>query len=115
MLYQTSNPHGGEIYTDSIKMDFSASINPLGTPSSVIETMLEAISQADSYPDPACKNLIRAISSHEILPSKYVLCGNGAAELIYTFCQAEKPKKAFIPVPTFMEYETALLPSAREE
>ena len=35
MLYQTKNPHGGEVYEKPHLLDFSANINPLGTPPSV--------------------------------------------------------------------------------
>ena len=32
MLYETPNPHGGEVYARKIDLDFSANINPYGTP-----------------------------------------------------------------------------------
>lgn len=109
MLYQTSNPHGGDIYANNITLDFSASINPLGPPPAVTEAMREAVSLADHYPDPACRQLTQSISSHEKIPAEFILCGNGAAELIYSFCLSEVPQKALIPIPAFSEYETALL------
>lgn len=37
-----------------------------------------------------------------------IICGNGAAELIFSLCRAVKPKKALLPAPTFAEYEQAL-------
>ena len=108
MLYQTANPHGGDIYTDDIRLDFSASVNPLGTPPSVTEALKAAISLAAKYPDPSCREAVSAISEHEGVPPEMILLGNGAAELIYAFCTAAAPRKALIAVPTFSEYEAAL-------
>ena len=31
MLYQNQNPHGGDVYTEKIELDFSANTNPYGT------------------------------------------------------------------------------------
>jgi len=42
-----------------------------------------------------------------VKPSQ-VICGNGAAELIFSLCRALKPKRALLPAPTFAEYEQAL-------
>ena len=108
MLYRSANPHGGDIYAEDVKLDFSANINPLGTPPSVLEAMKAALSGAAHYPDPYCRKAVRAISEHESVPEKNILLGNGAAELIYSYCSALNPRKALIPVPAFSEYETAL-------
>ena len=35
MLYSTPNPHGGDLYSRKICLDFSANINPYGTPEAV--------------------------------------------------------------------------------
>lgn len=37
-----------------------------------------------------------------------VICGNGAAELIFTLCRALSPKHALLLAPTFAEYQQAL-------
>lgn len=108
MLYQTANPHGGDIYSKNITLDFSASINPFGTPPSVFDAITSSLTNIGHYPDPGCKQLIRSISTYESVSPELILCGNGAAELIYAFCLSEKPQKALIPIPTFSEYENAL-------
>ena len=108
MLYQTSNSHGGDIYEAPVRLDFSANTNPLGTPPAVITAMKEALVQSSRYPDPFCRNAISAISKYECVPQDSILLGNGAAELIYSYCQAEAPRSALIAVPTFSEYDTAL-------
>ena len=42
MLYQTLNPHGGDLYGRPVTLDFSANTNPLGTPEAVRRAVTEA-------------------------------------------------------------------------
>lgn len=100
--------HGGDIYRNKVKMDFSANINPLGTPKSVIKAMDESIKNCATYPDPYCSELSEEIARHEGVKKEEILCGNGAADLIFSLVIATKPKKALIQAPTFAEYEQAL-------
>ncbi len=109
MLYKTENPHGGDIYRNRIIYDFSANMNPLGTPESVIKAASDAAAGVCNYPDPYCRKLVSAVAEHEAVDKDSVLCGNGAAELIYSFVFAEKPNKALVTAPAFSEYEAALL------
>ena len=83
MLYQTENQHGGDVYGGGITLDFSANTNPLGTPPGVLEAVCRALPRLHRYPDPYCRRLVQAIAGHEQVPASYVLCGNGAADLIY--------------------------------
>ncbi len=108
MLYQTPNPHGGDIYQERIDLDFSANTNPLGTPQGVLDAIQKALPQMHHYPDPYCRKLVQAIADFESVPQDCVLCGNGAAELIYAYCEAVKPRKAVELAPTFSEYSLAL-------
>ena len=108
MLYQTKNPHGGDLYSRSIRLDFSANTNPFGTPESVRRAVVEAAELLDQYPDPCCRELVEALSDFERLPQEYILCGCGAAELIFSFCTACRPKRALELAPTFSEYSSAL-------
>lgn len=108
MLYEIPNPHGGDIYGGQILCDFSANTNPFGTPDGVKAAMAEALSQVHHYPDPYCRELVQAISDFENVPKEYILCGNGAAELIYAYCDAVHPKLALELGPTFSEYALGL-------
>ncbi len=108
MLYQTVNPHGGDLYTQPIQLDFSANTNPFGTPESVRRAVIESVDMLNQYPDPYCRELTAALADFEKLPQKYILCGCGAAELIFSFCTAVKPKNALELAPTFSEYSAAL-------
>ena len=108
MLYRIQNPHGGDIYDREIRYDFSANTNPFGTPEGVRNAMRETLSQVHHYPDPYCRELIRAIADFEAVSPEYILCGNGAAELIYAYCDAVRPRKALELGPTFSEYSLGL-------
>ena len=108
MLYQTKNPHGGDIYGAEGILDFSANTNPLGTPPGVLKAVQASLPQLHRYPDPYCRMLTRAIVKHEELPEEYILCGSGAAELIYSYCQAVRPGRALELAPTFSEYALGL-------
>ena len=72
--------------------------------------MRQAAAQADCapYPDPLCRDLRRAIAAHDGVGEEQVVCGNGAADLIFRLVFALKPKKALVTAPTFSEYEEAL-------
>lgn len=108
MLYQTQNPHGGDLYTKTVKLDFSANTNPLGAPDSVRQAVIASAEKLDRYPDPACRKLVAALSVFEQVSPKSILCGCGAAELIYSYCAAVRPQKALELAPTFSEYSAAL-------
>ena len=108
MLYQTKNQHGGDVYGGGITLDFSANTNPLGTPPGVLEAVCRALPQLHRYPDPYCRRLVQAIAAHEQVPASYILCGNGAADLIYTYCAALRPRTAVELAPTFVEYGAGL-------
>ncbi len=108
MLYQTKNLHGGDIYGGGVKLDYSANTNPFGTPQGVLDAITRCLHDLHRYPDPYCRELIKAISDFEEVPQEYILCGSGAAELIYSYCEAVKPETAAELAPTFSEYALGL-------
>ncbi len=100
--------HGGDVYKNRVTLDFSANVNPFGTPEPVKAAIRAAAEDVSRYPDPYCLRLREALAAQiGVLPDE-ILCGNGAAELIFSFVQALRPKTALLPVPSFAEYETAL-------
>ena len=110
MLMEKNNPHGGDVYGGGIKLDFSANVNPFGTPEAVRQAVIAAAGDVARYPDAYCRELRRALACHERVPREYILCGNGAADLIYSFVYAvarERKGAVRITMPTFSEYETA--------
>ena len=101
--------HGGDIYSYSEKMlDFSANINPLGMPEKIKQTIIDNIDTYDCYPDPLNRELTNELSKFHNIGEQHIVCGNGAADLIFRIVIAEKPQKALILSPTFAEYELAL-------
>ncbi len=100
--------HGGDIYSYPQLVDFSANINPFGTSGEVIEAIKKAAEHVAPYPDFYCRKLRDAIANAEEIESEKIICGNGAADLIYRFVAAIKPQKALLAVPCFSEYEQAL-------
>ena len=89
-------------------LDFSANVSPLGLPEGVAQAIREALTEADRYPDPLCRTLRAALSRAEGVPPEQILCGNGAADLIFRLVWAAKPRRALVTAPTFAEYATAL-------
>ena len=98
--------HGGDIYSREVRLDFSANLNPLGIPDSV--RLAAANADFTHYPDPYCTALREKLSQYEGVPENRIVCGNGAADLIYRLVRAASPKRALLVSPTFSEYEKAL-------
>lgn len=89
-------------------LDFSANVNPLGMPPGARAAAEAALAQAGSYPDPHCRALREALSAAEGVPPEWILCGNGAADLIYRLAHALRPGRALVTAPSFSEYAAAL-------
>ncbi len=100
--------HGGDVYTHAGCLDFSSSSNPLGTPESVRRAVIQSADHLSDYPRVGCGPLKEAIAAAEGVEPGSVICGNGAAELIFSLCRARMPRKALLLSPTFGEYEAAL-------
>ena len=105
--------HGGDlfaaqqVYSGEI-LDFSVNINPLGPAPQALEAARAALERAGEYPDPLCRALRQAIAARDGVQPEQVLCGNGAAEVIFRLALALRPRAALLTAPTFAEYEGAL-------
>lgn len=108
--------HGGDVFSLAEKLgcddkkiiDFSVNINPLGLAPSVRTALAQNLDLAVQYPDPLCRKLTEAISDYYGLLKESILCGNGAADLIFRLVYVCKPKRALILAPTFAEYALAM-------
>lgn len=101
--------HGGDIYKYENKiLDFSANINPLGMPESAKSAIINSIDKYQTYPDYSSRKLRNALSNFYDFDGDKIVCGNGAADLIFRICLALRPKNVLIPSPTFSEYEEAV-------
>ena len=72
-------------------LDFSANVSPLGLPEGVAKAITAALATADRYPDPLCRALRAKLAVHETVAAEYLLCGHGAAALIFRLVWAAKP------------------------
>jgi len=106
--------HGGDVYRHPDVIDFSSNINPLGPPVSVINAATDSLKRIAHYPDIFYSELRKSLSGYEGVQEDMIICGNGAAELIFSLVLALKPKQALVPAPTFAEYEQALTASGCE-
>ncbi len=106
--------HGGDIYKNAVTLDFSANVNPLGTPEPVKAAIRRSADAVFCYPDPYCTALREKLSALHGVNADAILCGSGAAELIFSFAAALRPKTALLPVPSFSEYETAFFAAGTE-
>ena len=105
----TKHIHGGDVYKYDHCLDFSANCNPLGTPQSVKQAIIDSVEDLSDYPRVGCGPLKEAIADYEHKKKEYLICGNGAADLIFSLSRALNPKKAILPAPTFAEYEQAMV------
>lgn len=108
------NEHGGDIFEREIVYDFSANLNPLGMPESVKNALQKSISEWEKYPDPFCRSLVKKLSERENFPPENIVCGNGAADLIFRIVQTVKPKRSVVCAPSFSEYSKALTQNGSE-
>ena len=104
MVYE----HGGDIYRNKVRLDFSVNTNPLGMSENVKKAIAENVEQFGIYPDAMCVHLRNAIAEKERVGADNVLCSNGAAEMIFAVVRAVMPKKTLLLAPTFSEYERTL-------
>ncbi|MBF0507057.1 MAG: threonine-phosphate decarboxylase [Nitrospirae bacterium] len=108
-------PHGGNIYRAAVQLgvneaeiiDFSASINPLGVPKSVMAAIKDEMRFLYNYPDPDAKQFTLALARNFAVDPESILCGNGSTELIYLVVRALNPQRVLVTAPTFSEYELA--------
>ncbi len=95
-------------------LDFSASLNPLGPPTSVRQALgAEVESQAalalSTYPDPDSHHLRQALSTHYSIDPDWIMVGNGAAELLTWAARAcTSVSETYLIVPAFRDYSRAL-------
>jgi len=109
--------HGGDILRRASSLglsveellDFSASINPLGTPPAVLHAASEALLQSHHYPEIDARSLVDALAEHHDLPAANLLAGCGATELLVLFPEVFRPRRALLVTPAFSEYERNLL------
>ncbi|MGQ9836620.1 MAG: pyridoxal phosphate-dependent aminotransferase [Cyanobacteriota bacterium] len=94
-------------------LDFSASLNPLGPPQSVLQALSKALSELDPvaisrYPEPEYWQLRTQIAEYWGVDPDWVFVGNGAAELLTWAARDVQGQEVWLPQPAFGDYERAL-------
>lgn len=90
-------------------MDFSASINPLGPPTSAIAAIQSNLPHLTAYPDPNYTELRAALGQFHRIEPEWILPGNGAAELLTWACRdLAELERVELPTPAFGDYRRAL-------
>ena len=97
--------HGGDIYTNTVKLDFSVNVNPLGVPKGVEDELHKSVAHCHEYPDIQALELKEEVSGQLSVPKECLLFGNGASEIFMGIMHALKPRKVLIPIPSFYGYE----------
>jgi len=110
--------HGGEVldaaYKSGIRreelLDFSSSVNPLGTSKKALAAVEAAFNQVAAYPDSASSELREVIAKHYNVTKNNIIVGNGSTELMYLFAEVflSKGDIVVMAAPTFGEYEGAV-------
>ena len=90
-------------------LDFSASINPLGPPKSVLEEVLNIGSQLEHYPDSQSSELKNQLERKFDVDTSGIVVTNGSMELIFLLPNLfKKGDDVLIVSPCFSEYQRAL-------
>ncbi len=100
--------HGGDVYRNEVRIDFSVNLNPLGVPAEILEAAHQGLREVTQYPDPYHTELRQAIAEFEKTDPDNIVCGSGASELIMASVHAIRPREALITAPCYSGYETAL-------
>ncbi len=109
--------HGGNLVWAAEKagchpteiLDFSASINPLGPPPSLITAIQTNLAQINHYPDPSYQQLCLALGTEHQIDPCYILPGNGAAELLtWVARELADLEEIVLFTPAFRDYDRAI-------
>ena len=110
--FPLSTSHGGDIYNNSVDIDFSVNLNPYelagADERAVKDAIAEGIESAVCYPDIRQRDVRAAIAETEGVTADQVYAGSGASQLIMAVTNLVNPKKALLIDPCYSGYEHAL-------
>lgn len=105
--------HGGDRrwaaarYGTVPRLDFSVNLNPLGPPPELLEALAANLGILAAYPDPHAEGAAEALAAALGVPAEAVVVTNGGAEaidLVFRWC---RPRRLWLPAPSFGEYARA--------
>lgn len=91
--------------------DFSANINPIGVPKSLLASIQNSLANLIYYPDVNYKNLRQNLAQLYNYDVNKIWVGNGSVDLIFNIIEILNSKHALLLAPTFGEYEHAFTKS----
>jgi threonine-phosphate decarboxylase len=92
-------------------LDFSANINPLGPPETLLAELRAGARDRDDlmrYPEPSYRRLRETIARVHCVDPEAIVVGNGSAALLDAAIVALDVRRALVPTPAFSEYRRAL-------
>jgi threonine-phosphate decarboxylase len=87
-------------------LDFSANLNPLGPPLSLLHELAAAsadVAELQRYPDPEARRLRGTLALQLNVEPNAIVVGNGAAALLGTALAALRVQHCIVPIPAFSE------------
>lgn len=90
----TKHIHGGDVYKYNHCLDFSANCNPLGTPQSVKQAIIDCVDDLGDYPRVGCGPLREAIASYEHTRKEYLICGKRSSRPYFFSLQSAEPEES---------------------
>ncbi len=107
--------HGGDVYSIAEKLgiepgevlDFSSNCSPLPYPKGFHEYLCNNIDQMHLLPEVDSKTIRTILANRYNLSHENFLIGNGTTEWIFAIPRLLMPKRAFICLPTYADYEDA--------
>jgi adenosylcobyric acid synthase len=114
--------HGGNLRDLALRaglnrddvLDFSASINPLGPPEGLRAAIARGIDRLVHYPDPDCCELVDYLARRFGASPEEIVVGNGSTEVFFALARALPFDRAVIPVPSYIDYASAVQAAGRE-
>lgn len=100
--------HGGNVWQGDSPfswMDFSANLNPEGTPEAMKQAISESLEEIGFYPDVHMTETKDNLAEFLSFPKEYILPANGGIGALQLIVEKERPKRALILQPAFVEYE----------
>lgn len=100
--------HGGNVWQGGSPFswkDFSANLNPEGTPEAMKKSILASVEEIGFYPDVEMKETKGNLAEFLSFPAENILPANGGIGALQLVVEKERPKRAVILQPAFVEYE----------
>lgn len=88
-------------------VDFSASVNPLGFPESLVPSLRAGTRRIHRYPDPFYRDLRTRIGDEFSLSPERIAVGNGSSELIHLLPRAVPHRRWLVVAPGYSDYADA--------